>query len=119
MAEYRVKLSAGEDDDKTDIGYLVVNSAPRGTGTWKSFGTNLTFNFTGKWVVGHAIGKSPQDSYYMDEDGTQIFMLASFIPMYDHSVGYQGAGKIINTNIPVPTSVISFWLYEKDGKTAD
>lgn len=119
MAEYHVKLSALNGDEKEDIGYMIINAPPRGMGTWKSFGTAMSFNYTGTWVVGHAIGKSPQDSYYMDEDGTRILMLSAFIPRYDHSVGYEGNGRLINTTIPTGNPNIAFWLYEKDGKTPE
>src|SRR5207244_2150131 len=72
----------------------------------------------GKWVVGHAIGKSPQDSYYQDDQGNLLFMLASFIPMFDFSPGATGTGRLLSTTRPVDNTDISWWLYEKDGRTA-
>jgi hypothetical protein len=118
MSEYHVKITLA-NDDKTDLGYMVIN-APRhgGTGNWRSFGQTV-FASGGKWVVGHAIGKSPQDSYYQDDQQTNILMLASFIPMYDFNPGYQGTGKLLSTMQPTDTQDINFWLYEKDGKNPD
>lgn len=117
MSVYHVALRL-MNDDKTDAGTIVINGPPGGTGRWINFNTTY-LPAKGKWVVGHAIGKSPQDSYFLDDQGTQLFMLASFIPMYDFSPGYRGTGKLINPTIPPDTYEIDFWLYEKDGRNAD
>ncbi len=115
MPEYSVKITL-DDDNQTDVGYLVINASRHGgMGNWRSFNQS-TFASGGKWVVGHAIGKSPQDSYYQDNSKNSILMLASFIPMYDFSPGYEGTGKLLSTMQPTATQVINFWLFEKDGK---
>src|SRR5581483_4440316 len=92
--------STGESvGDRTDLGYIVMNAPPDNSAErWKSFGDTSTYfgSAKGKWVVGHARGKSPQDSYYLDDQGNEILMLASFIPRYDHAVGYKGHGRLLN-----------------------
>jgi hypothetical protein len=117
MSEYHVKISIETGDDKEDMGYLVINAPPRGLGSWQSFGHARSYASSGKWVVGHAIGKSPQDSYYLDQNNQQVLMLASFIPMWDPSLGAEGSGRFIRTLVPLDSQSIAFWVYEKDGRT--
>jgi hypothetical protein len=119
MATYRLRM-IGKDSDGSDvyIGTLNFNFPPRGMASWSIQSMYVALGLSGKWVVGHAIGKSPQDTYCNDGNGSQVLMVASFIPMNDFSVGWSGSGRFFKTDLPLNSTAFDFRLDEKDGRTA-
>lgn len=118
MATYGLSVSVGSGDDARHLGQLNLNFPPRGLWGWGFTSPYISWNDSGKFIVGHAIGKSPVDTYYLDDAGNQRFFISSFIPVYEkYSIGAVRTGRVLYSGIALASDDLTFTVIEVDGKT--